>query len=118
MIISEIRNEKREQKLIVACNIFNNNDMKTVSVPGMDYTLNIDFEKLTMAYVENILTRVHVFDEKIVLVLNVESKCTDVSKIGKKIFKFTNSKCVEKLIDGSSFTAYHDTIVKDITNEF
>ncbi len=84
MIISAIRNEKREQKLIVACNIFNNNEMKTVSVPVMDYTLNIDFEKLTMAYVENILTRVHVFDEKIVLVLNVERKCTDVSNIGKK----------------------------------
>ena len=36
MILSEVRNEKREQKLIVGCNIFNNKEMKSVTIPGMD----------------------------------------------------------------------------------
>lgn len=114
MIISKIRNSEREQKLIVGCNIFNNDEFKNVVVPGMDYTLNIDFDRLTMGYVENILTRVNVYNEKVVLIININSGVD----IGKKIFEFTNSVAVNRLIEGSTFTVYHDTIVKDRLYEF
>lgn len=118
MLISKIRNSEREQKLIVGCNIFNSDEMKDVTVPGMDYTLNIDFERLTMGYVENILTRVHVYNEKIVLILNVNDSNDSIANAGKKIFDFTNSICVNRLIEGSTFTVYHNTIVKDRLYEF
>lgn len=117
MIITNVKNSNGEQNLIVGCNIFNNDDMKSVVVPGMDYTLNIDFDKLTVAYVNNIIERVNVHGEKIVVILNIENK-GDFMDAGRKIFKFTNSYSVKKLIYASSLTVYHDSVVKDRLGEF
>lgn len=117
MILSEVRNEKREQKLIVGCNIFNNKEMKSVTIPGMDYTVNIDFDVLTMGYVENIIARSDVYNEKIVVIVNIEDK-GDVIDAGRKIFKLTNSVCINRLISRSTLAVYDNNLIKDIHREF
>lgn len=117
MLMSNIKNIKEEQKLIVGCNVFNRKEMKKVTVPGMDYTINVNFDKLTMGYVENIITRVHVYGEKVVLIVNNESNDPNYNE-GKMIFEMTNSVTMKTLIEKSTLAVFDNTMVKDLHKEF
>lgn len=117
MIMTNIKNIKEDQKLIVECNVFNKEEMKKATVPGMDYTINVNFDRLTMGYVENIFTRVYVYGEKVVLIVNNESNDPNYDE-GKMIFEMTNSITMKTLIEKSTLAIFDNTIIKDLYKEF
>ena len=79
--------------------------------------VNVKFENLTMGYAENIIQRVNIYGEKIVVIVNNESTAPNYD-MGRKIFEITNSVSVNMLIEKSTIAIYDNTIVKDINNEF